>query len=212
MTSFTVVYDACVLYPAPLRDFLMELALTDLFRAKWTDAIHHEWTSNVQAYRQDIKPEQLQRTRQLMDNSVRDALVTGYEFLIPTLSLPDEDDRHVLAAAIRSQANAIVTFNLKDFPKEFLAKYDIEAIHPDDFIVDLYDIDAAKVLQATGTHRHRLKNPKKTVEEYLDTLLKQGLPQTVNLLRGRLKITCTIQSRLTLAQCDCFEKVVQLIF
>ncbi len=184
MTSFTVIYDACVLYPAPLRDFLMRLALTDLYRAKWTDAIHDEWTRNVLADREDIKPEQLQRTRQLMDSNVRDALVTGYEFLIPTLSLPDKDDRHVLAAAIWIQASHIVTFNLKDFPKEELAKYYVEAVHPDDFIADLYDIDAEKVLQAAATHRRSLKNPEKTVEEYIDTLLKQGLPQTANLLRG----------------------------
>ncbi len=183
MTSFTGVFDACVLYPAPLRDFLMQLALTDLFRAKWSDAIHDEWMRNILADRPDIKPEQIHRTRQLMDSCVRDALVTGYEFLIPTLSLPDKDDRHVLAAAIRCQASVIVTFNLQDFPKELLAQYHIEAIHPDDFISYLYHINAAKVLQAAATHRHRLTNPKKTVEEYLDTLLKQGLPQTVNLLR-----------------------------
>ena len=121
MTS-SVVYDACVLYPPPLRDFLMQLALTDLFRAKWKDAIHDEWMHNRQAARPDIKPEELQRTRQLMDSGVRDALVTGYKFLIPTLSLPDENDRHVLAAAIHSQASVIVTFNLKDFPEESLAQ------------------------------------------------------------------------------------------
>jgi len=184
MTRFTVVYDACVLYPAPLRDFLMQLALTDLCQAKWSDAIHDEWTRNVLADRPDLKSEQLQRTRDLMNSHVRDALVTGYEFLIPALSLPDVDDRHVLAAAIRGQASGIVTFNLQDFPTEELAKYDIEAIHPDEFIADLYDIDAAKVLQAAAAHRRRLNNPEKTVEEYLDTLLKQGLPQTVNLLRG----------------------------
>ena len=183
MTS-SVVYDACVLYPPPLRDFLMQMALTDLFRAKWTDAIHDEWMHNRQAARPDIKPEELQRTRQLMDSGVRDALVTGYKFLIPTLSLPDENDRHVLAAAIHSQASVIVTFNLKDFPEESLAQYHIKVTHPDDFIADLFDIDAAKVLHAAATHRHRLTNPKKTVEEYLDTLLKQGLPQTVSLLWG----------------------------
>ncbi len=88
MTRFTVVYDACVLYPAPLRDFLMQLALTDLFRAKWTDAIHAEWIRNVLADRPDIKPEQLERTRKLMNSHVRDALVTGHEYLIPTVTLP----------------------------------------------------------------------------------------------------------------------------
>lgn len=101
MTHFTALSDACVLYPAPLRDLLMHLALTDLFRAKWTDQIHDEWIRSVLEQRPDLRREQLERTRQLMNAHVRDCLVTGYEDLIPALSLPDPDDRHVLAAAIR---------------------------------------------------------------------------------------------------------------
>lgn len=183
MTSFSVVYDACVLYPAPLRDLLMHLALTDLFRAKWTDEIHHEWMENLLACREDLTREQLERTRQLMNCSVRDCLVTGYEFLIPTLNLPDANDRHVLAAAIRSQASVILTFNLKDFPATELEKYDIEALHPDEFISDLIDLNPARVLAAVTHHRRSLKRPPKSAEEYLDTLLQQGLPETVSQLR-----------------------------
>ena len=67
--------DACVLYPAPLRDFLMHLALLDLFRARWTEEIHTEWIRNVLRQRPDLKQEQLQRTRELMNLHVRDALV-----------------------------------------------------------------------------------------------------------------------------------------
>ena len=78
----TVIFDACVLYPAPLRDFLMHLAITDLFRARWTDAIHDEWTRSVAESRPVLKPAQLQRTRDLMNAHVRDCLVTGYEELI----------------------------------------------------------------------------------------------------------------------------------
>lgn len=183
MTSFSVVYDACVLYPAPLRDLLMHLALTDLYRAKWTARIHEEWMRNVLKDRTDLTLERLQRTRQLMDASVRDCLVTGYEFLIPSLSLPDEDDRHILATAIRSQSSVILTFNLKDFPADELAKYDVEALHPDEFIADLIDLNTARVLSAVAGHRRTLKNPPKSVSEYLDTLLQQGLPETVSLLR-----------------------------
>lgn len=95
MTNFTAVYDACVLYPAPLRDLLMRLAVTDLFRAKWTEAIHDEWTRSVLRDRPDLSADQLQRTRTLMNDNVRDCLVTGYEELIPALHLPDPDDRHV---------------------------------------------------------------------------------------------------------------------
>lgn len=183
MASTTVLYDACVLYPAPLRDLLMRLALTDLYRAKWTEQIHEEWIRNVLKNRPDLSRESLEYTRCLMNKSVRDCLVTGYEFLIPSLELPDIDDRHVLAAAIRSQANIILTFNLKDFPKPLLEAYEIEVLHPDEFISDLLDLNAAKVLKTVATHRQSLKKPPKTVGVYLDTLLKQGLPETVNQLR-----------------------------
>jgi len=183
MTSFSVVYDACVLYPAPLRDLLMHLALTDLYRAKWTAQIHEEWIRNLLEARPDLTREQLERTRHFMDSSVRDCLVTGHEFLIPTLQLPDENDRNVLAAAIRSQASVILTFNLKDFPAQELEKYDVEALHPDEFISDLIDLNPAKVLEAVARHRRSLKNPPKSGKEYLDTLLQQGLPETVSQLR-----------------------------
>lgn len=118
ISNFTVIYDACVLYPAPLRDLLMRLALTDLYRARWTDMIHDEWTRNVLKQWPDLKAEDLERTRSLMNAHVRDSLVTGFEHLIPSVELPDADDRHVVAAAIHGGASLIVTFNLKDFPPE----------------------------------------------------------------------------------------------
>jgi predicted nucleic acid-binding protein len=111
VSNFTAVYDACVLYPAPLRDLLMELALTDSFRARWSEEIHQEWIRNVLKNRPDLNESQLLRTKACMDANVRDALVTDFESLIPSLNLPDKDDRHVLAAAIRCSADVIVTFN-----------------------------------------------------------------------------------------------------
>lgn len=92
MGNFTVVFDACVLYPAPLRSFLMYLALTDMFRAKWTAEIHEEWMQNVEKDYPDIPRKQLERVRDLMDDHVRDCLVTDYENLIECLSLPDPDE------------------------------------------------------------------------------------------------------------------------
>lgn len=183
MASFTVVYDACVLYPAPLRDFLMHLAMADLFRAKWTDEIHEEWMRSVLAARKDLTRHQLERTRNLMNKHVRDCLVTGYQQLIPAIVLPDENDRHVVAAAVRAGADTIVTFNLKDFPAAELAKYDIAAQHPDDFIVQQIGLSPPLVCRAARRHRASLKNPPKTTDEYLATLESQGLPQTVAGLR-----------------------------
>jgi PIN domain len=103
--------DASVLYPAPLRDLLMHLAQTTLFKARWSNLIHDEWTRNVLEDRPDLSAAQISRTRALMDAHVDGALVTDFEDLIPNLELPDLDDRHVLAAAIRCGANLIVTMN-----------------------------------------------------------------------------------------------------
>lgn len=182
-SHFTVVYDACVLYPAPLRDLLMHLALSNLYRARWSEMIHDEWSRNVLASRPDLTPDQLSRTRQLMNAHVRESLVTGSEYLIPSINLPDPDDRHVVAAAIHSGASLIVTFNLKDFPADALKPYNLAAQHPDDFIVDLLDLHPAGVLEAAASHRRSLKNPPKTADEYLDTLLAQGLTQSVAVMR-----------------------------
>jgi hypothetical protein len=183
MAQYTVLYDACVLYPAPLRDLLMQLATANLFRAKWTERIHEEWISNLLTNRQDLTRAQLERTKELMNAAVPDCLVTGYEYLIATIELPDTDDRHVVAAAIRAGADAIITANISDFPPQVLAPHDIEAIHPDDFITYQIDLNEAAVITAAQTCRRRLKAPEKTVEEYLDILLKQPLPKTVAFLK-----------------------------
>lgn len=138
----------------------------------------------ILANRPDLKREDLERTRALMNKAVRDCLVTGFEHLLPAITgLPDPDDRHVVAAAIHSGANLIVTFNLKDFPDQALRKYSLVAQHPDDFILDLLDLNPSQVLHAASQQRRRLRNPPKSVDEYLDTLLRQGLTQTVAVLR-----------------------------
>lgn len=183
MAIFTAIYDACVLYPAPLRDILMWLSITDLFRARWTDRILDEWSRTLLADRPDLESKQIERTRRLMNESALDCLVTDYESAIEDLELPDRDDRHVLAAAIRAQAAVIVTFNLKHFPAEYLAQFAVEAQHPDDFIMHLFDLSAGTVCRAVKQHRASLRNPPKSVEDYLGTLERQQLPKTVQMLR-----------------------------
>jgi predicted nucleic acid-binding protein len=182
-SNFTALYDACVLFPAPLRDLLTQLALTDLFRARWTNQIHDEWIRSVLNKRPDLTLEQLTHTKELMNSHVRDCIVEGYEYLIPTLTLPDPDDRHVLAAAIAGSADVIVTFNLKDFPESILGQYEIEAQHPDQFISDLLDLNPHAVRSAAEKCRLRLKNPPKSIDEYLEILLKGGLSISVSILR-----------------------------
>ena len=182
-SNFTVVYDACVMYPAPLRSLLMYLALTDMFRARWSDLIHDEWIRNLLEKRPDLKEENLNRTRKLMNKHVRGCLVTGFEPLITAIELPDPNDRHVVAVAIHTRAEAIITFNLKDFPEEALEQFNLKAIHPDEFIMDLMDLNIGAVIEAVRNHRNGLKNPPFTADAYLDCLLKQQLPQSASRLR-----------------------------
>ena len=124
---FIVVYDANVLYPNSLRDLLIRVAQAGLVQAKWTGQILDETFRHLKENRPDLDPAKLDRTRELMNKAIRDVLVTGYEPLIEVLDLPDVDDRHVLAAAIKANAQVIVTENTKDFPPEKLASWNIEA-------------------------------------------------------------------------------------
>lgn len=183
MATFTAFYDANVLYPAELRNLLMHLALTGLFRAKWSADVHEEWISALLEKRPDLTRAKLERTRALMDRQAVDALVTGYEDLIPGLHLPDPNDRHVLAAAIRGQADVIVTMNLRDFPADIVGVFGIEAQHPDEFVLHLLDLAPGAVMAAAESHRQSLKNPPRTIEGYLDTLERQGLTKAVAALR-----------------------------
>jgi predicted nucleic acid-binding protein len=179
LARFTAFLDASVLYPAPVRDLLLELAVADLYRAKWSDAVHEEWITAVLRNRRDLKRAQLERTRDLMNTHVRDALVTGFEGLINVLDLPDPNDCHVLAAAIKGRADLIVTTNLKHFPPDLLDRWGIEPQHPDEFLTHQFHLSQPLFLQAVKTVRLRLKHPFKSVEDYLDTLRTQGLLATV---------------------------------
>lgn len=104
---------------------LLELAEARLYRPIWSEDIHEEWIRAVSRTRPDIAPEKLERRRAAMDHALPDACVSGYERLVPAIELPDADDRHVVAAAIRAKAQVIVTFNEKDFPAAVLEEFDL---------------------------------------------------------------------------------------
>jgi len=123
--------DACVLYPAALRDLWMHLAVRWVFQPKWTPRIQEEWIRNVLKNRPDLKAEQLARTRASMEEWGRDWEVPDYEAWLPGLTLPDPDDCHVLAAALAGGVPLIVTFNLVHFPEATLAPHGVRAGRPD---------------------------------------------------------------------------------
>ncbi len=195
MANFVALFDACVLYPAQLRDLLLRVALSDSFKARWTDRIHDEWTRNLLQDRPDIAPGRLARTRELMNAAVPDCLVTEYEPFIEQLTLPDPDDRHVLAAAIRCQAGVIVTLNLRDFPDAVVSRYGVTVQHPDEFLAHLFDLKPAVVCTAIREMRASLVNPPKTVRELLTIAIR--CPRLRSRNGSGLPIVATYSDRLS---------------
>lgn len=181
---FVVVYDANVLYPDALRDLHIRIGGTGLVQAKWTLQIVDEALGALAANRPDIPEERLSRLRGLINESVPDCLVVGYEPLIEGLKLPDPDDRHVLAAAIKAGAQVIVTANLRDFPAEDLAPWNIEAKSPDDFVLDQISIDARPVFACVQQMADSRKRRPKTVADVLGQLERHGLVQSAAALRS----------------------------
>jgi len=180
---FTALLDANVLYPAPVRDYLLHLASLNLYKPKWSTKIQDEWIRNLLINRPDLTKEALKKTKAAMDSAFPDANVERYEGLISAIKLPDEDDRHVLAAAIRGKADVIVTSNLKDFPAATISIHDIEAQSPDEFISNLINLDRKKSLKALENQVKSLRYPPKTKEEVLETLTNCGLINSVDLLK-----------------------------
>jgi hypothetical protein len=179
------VLDACVLYSAALRDLFMRLTVIFAFQPVWTETIQDEWMRHVLINRPDLTRAQIERTQVLMERYGRDWQAPGYEQYLPVVTLPDENDRHVVAAAIAGDAPVIVTFNLSDFPATALAAYGIEAQHPDAFLCRLFDEEPALFIGAVRDLLAGLKNPPRTLTEELDILRAQGLTETATRLRSR---------------------------
>jgi predicted nucleic acid-binding protein len=181
------VLDACVLHPAPLRDLLLRLAMTELYRARWSEAIHDEWMRSIRQRRPDLTLDRLERTRRLMDASVPDSLVMLAHRHQPQRSmsrgLPDPDDEHVLAAAVQSGAEVIVTHNLDDFPAAVLQPHGVTAEHPDTFLCGLLRLSPLDFIDTVRKQQGALRNPPRTMDELLVTLDDLGLSQTVAELR-----------------------------
>ena len=183
----TAFLDAGVLYPSLLRNILMRLATHGLFRARWSAKVHEEWIGALLRNRPDLSRERVERIRVLMDMHIQDALVDGYQQRIDGLSLPDADDRHVLAAAIHGDASVIVTPNLRDFPASILAPFAINAVHPDEFILGLFDSRADDVLMALRELRASFTNPPRSAADLLATMTRQGLAESAAALAAHLK-------------------------
>ncbi|WP_180125911.1 PIN domain-containing protein [Rhodoferax sp. BLA1] len=179
---YTAILDANVLYPQLMRDTLLSLAVERLYHARWTTTIHAEWMRHLAQDRPEIAAK-LPQLAERMNASVPDSLVTNYERLITSIDLPDPDDRHVVAAAIAGHADAIVTFNTKDFPADVLQPYGIEVQHPDEFVMNQLQLQKIPALSAIKKMRDRWTNPARPAQELFEAFERRGLPMTADLLR-----------------------------
>jgi predicted nucleic acid-binding protein len=184
---YTVVLDANVLYPALVRDMLLSLATAGLYHARWTMQIHDEWARNLAKNRPEIA-DRLPEVVAQMNRAVPDCLVENYEGLIPAIQLTDQDDRHVVAAAIAGHADAIVSFNVDDFPLNELEKYNIEIQHPDTFVLNQIHLHKICALSAIKRMRARWRNPAFTAQELVSTLEARGLPFSADALREAVEL------------------------
>ena len=146
MARYAVVLDARVLVPIALADTLLRPAERDLYRPLWSARIVAEATDAIVDIHPEIPPERVRARFAAMDDAFEDASVEGWETLEHSVTLPDIDDRHVVAAALGGRADAIVTANVGGYPKRMLKPLDIELVHPDDLPVPprIHADDAAR--------------------------------------------------------------------
>lgn len=182
--QFTCVLDTNVIYPIEIRDLLFWFAHYDLYTVKWSKHIFDEWEEVMR--RKGVPDEEIQKRVGNANAAFCDALVENYDPLIDMLELPDDKDRHVLAAAIKANANIIVTNNLKDFPEEYLATFGLAAKTADEFLADLIDLNQEIAVQAFRELVLNRRNPDLDEFQVLDAMRRNGLTDTANYLHALL--------------------------
>lgn len=175
---YSAVLDACVLHPVHVRSALLWLAADRMYRPLWSETILGECQASIKKKYPDLPEEKVIKNIDLVRNSFPEAIVEYPESLCESLDLPDDDDKHVLAAAICGKSDAIVTANIKHFPKDKLAPFNIEIIHPDTFVVNVFDLERKMAIEALKKHRASLSKSKMTQEEYIEKFNRCGMPQT----------------------------------
>jgi len=181
-----VVFDACILYPFHLRNIVVQIAVDRLVDARWTDEIHDEWIRSVVANMPAIPIERLQITRRLMNDALPGAMVTGYQRHIQTVTLPDPDDRHVVAAGIAGGASIVLTWNLRDFPAREMKKHGLRRQTPDAFLVDLCDQAPDLTLASLANARRNLSKTRVSASDFVNIVKNQGLIRLSARIAGHL--------------------------
>lgn len=172
--SFPAFFDTCTLYGSYINDLLLWLAEGGAFRPLWSEGVMEELERNLVANGHDF--EGVKKRLGAMRENFPDAMVEGYEELIGGLTC-DPKDRHILAAAVRANAEVLVTFNWKDFPEESVAAFEIEVVDPDEFLLDQLDLFPGMVISTLEKLTEIYINPVLTMEELLQILAAGGLRQ-----------------------------------
>lgn len=175
---YHALLDANVLHPAFVRAAMLWFADERLFRPAWSPTILAEWRRSVRRRHPDLTDERVDAWQAIMTEQFPDAEITGYEPIVDGLNLPDADDRHVLAAAIVGKCQGIITTNLKHFPPDAVAPFCFEIVHPDDFIVNIIDLDPVRALTACRRHRESMASTKPTPDQFLERFAVAGLVQS----------------------------------
>lgn len=189
---YTALVDACTLVSAPRRDLLLTLAEAEFFRGRWSQRILDETRAALDKIFGERgfadAPTRAARSVDAMHQAFPEALVEAHASVAALkFGLPDANDEHVLAAAVQTQAQAVVTENISDFPAAILAPLNIEARTADEFIADTIALDEGKAVAAIRTLRIRLKRPEMSAEDYLRSLEAHGLFVTASILSGHAK-------------------------
>jgi len=189
---FTAFADACTLASALKRNLLLSLAEAEFFRLRWSISVLDETEAAIEKILSGRgltdAGERARRARASMEAAFEDAMVADFDNLLPVAAgLPDPDDHHVLAAAVKTQAAMIVTENLKDFPAAILFPLNMEAKSADTFIVDTIALDTGRAVAAIRRMRERFKKPEKTADLLLLDMEAEGMIETVDLLRPHVE-------------------------
>jgi predicted nucleic acid-binding protein len=186
-SRLVAVLDACVLYGMPLRDTLLRAGEEYLYRPAWSYDIWDEVLRHLRDPKERKRPlTEDDATHLLMtiERHFPEAFVANFESLIPLLT-NDTKDRHVAAVAVQAQAQVIVTYNLKHFPPASLAPYGIEAQHPDDFLMDLFDLDPQTMVRIIRQQAAALKKRPTSARQILDKLAQVGVTRFAGATRTR---------------------------
>ena len=169
MRRIRVLLDANVLVDAQVRDLFLRLAEADLIDVRWSAQILDE-TRRALVQRLGLHPASSDRLVELMQRAFPAAAVTGHEYLVDNLDLPDPDDRHVLAAAIHGECDLLVTENTRDFPDKSVEDADLRVITVDDALTSLAEEQREDIKEIVATQIAALRRPPSTVEAFIDRL------------------------------------------